>query len=244
MLHTGQYILIGVSVLIAATVQTASGFGFSLLAVPIMSLMVPTELSVVIAATLGTMTSSGQAVSEREHADRPSVRRLLLSAMVGLPLGLVILDVATSRQLKLGLVVVIFAFLIVDLRGVSLSHASTPVDISAGFVAGVLTTSLSTNGPPLAMALHSRHLDPRTFRGTIATVLSVAGLVSLVMFAVTGHFSVDAGIAIAIAIPTMVLGFVIGHRLRPHLDPPRFRRMVTILLFVTGIVTIVSVVRG
>lgn len=244
MLHTSQYILIGVAVLIAATVQTASGFGFSLLAVPVMSLMVPTELAVVIAATLGTTTSTGQAISERAHADRPTVKRLLLSAMFGLPLGLVILDVATSRELKFVLALVIFTFIVVDLRGVTLERASTPVDIVAGFIAGVLTTSLSTNGPPLAMALHARRLDPKVFRGTIATVLSVAGVISLVMFAFTGHFSVDAGIAIAIAIPSMVLGFFVGHRLRPRLDPPRFRRMVTILLLITGVVTTVSVITG
>ncbi len=244
MLHTSQYILIGVAVLIAATVQTASGFGFSLLAVPVMSLMVPTELAVVIAATLGTTTSTGQAISERAHADRQTVKRLLLSAMFGLPLGLVILDVATSRELKFVLALVIFTFIVVDLRGVTLERASTPVDIVAGFIAGVLTTSLSTNGPPLAMALHARRLDPKVFRGTIATVLSVAGVISLVMFAFTGHFSVDAGIAIAIAIPSMVLGFFVGHRLRPRLDPPRFRRMVTILLLITGVVTTVSVITG
>lgn len=161
---TAEFILVGIAVLFSSFIQTITGFGFSLLAVPIMSMAVPTEMAVVIAGTLSTFTSGGQAWSERHHGDRPTIKRLLLGAVVGAPFGLLILMFASSRQLKLGLAVVIIAFLIVNLRGFKLEKASTPVDIGAGFASGLLSTSLSTNGPPLVMALHARHFTPHVFR--------------------------------------------------------------------------------
>ena len=236
----GDLAFVGVAVLFAAGIQTMTGFGFSLFAVPIMSMVIPTEAAVVIAASLSTLTSGGQAWSERHHRDGSTVVRIVLAALLGMPLGLYVLAFTTSQQLKFGLAVVIVAFLIINLRGIRLDHASKPVDLTAGFVAGVLSTSLSTTGPPLAMALHARHLTAPVFRGTIASILSVLGVISVVLFAVTGHFTREILVALVVVIPAMVVGFFIGHRLRTHIDQNVFRRLVTLLLAMTAVVTLVS----
>lgn len=240
----GQLVFVGVAVLLASTIQTMTGFGFSLFAVPVMSMAIPTEMAVVLAATLSTCTSGGQAWTERHHRDNPTVVRIVLASLVGMPLGLVVLVFASSQQLKIGLALVIVAFLIINLRGIRLDHASTKVDLTAGFVAGILSTSLSTNGPPLAMALHARHLTPAVFRGTIASVLALMGAISLVLFAVTGHFTTEIGWALLVVAPALVIGFAIGHRLRRGIDQALFRRLVTLLLSITAAVTLVSAVIG
>jgi len=243
-MDTAEYVIVGIAVFLSALIQTITGFGFSLLAVPIMSMAIPTEMAVVIAGTLSTFTSGGQAWSEREHRDGPTIKRLLIGAVVGAPIGLVILMVATSQQLKLGLAAVIFVFLIVNLRGFKLEKPSTALDVGAGFLAGVLSTSLSTNGPPLVMALHARHFVPHVFRGTIAAVLVSIGALSLVLFGVSGRFTIDIGTALLVAGPSLVVGFFLGHRIRRHVDPARFRGLVTALLAATAVVTVVSVVVG
>ncbi len=240
----GQLVFVAVAVLLASAIQTMTGFGFSLFAVPVMSIAIPTEAAVVLAATLSTCTSGGQAWSERHHRDGPTVLRLVAAAVVGMPLGLLVLTVASSQQLKIGLAVVIAMFLVINLRGVRLDRASVKVDLSAGFVAGILSTSLSTNGPPLVMALHARHLLPPVFRGTISAVLVIIGAISLALFAVTGHFTTEIGIALLVVAPALVVGFAIGHRLRRGIDQKVFRRLVSILLAITALVTLVSAVIG
>lgn len=243
-MSTSEFVLIGLAVFFSSMVQTVTGFGFSLLAVPIMSMAVPTEIAVVIAATLSTFTSGGQAWTERHHGDRPTIKRLVLASFVGMPFGLFILTVATSQQLKLGLAAVIVVFLIVNLRGFKLENPSTPIDLVAGLVAGVLSTSLSTNGPPLVMALHARHFSPQVFRGTISSVLVSISVVSLALFAVTGHFTTEVAWSLLVAGPALVVGFFIGHRVRGRIDATRFRGLVTLLLAATAVVTVVSVVAG
>lgn len=229
-----------VVVLLAATVQSTTGFGFSLLAVPLLSLAIPTELAVVVAATLGTLTSSAQAIGERAHGDRPTILRMLVGAAVGAPFGLLVLTVASNRQLKFGLAAVIFAFLIINLRGITIRRGSRAVDLVAGVVSGVLNTSLSTNGPPLVMALHARHLAPRVFRGTISAVFAGTGVITLGLFLASGRFTTDARELLMVAVPTMVIGYVIGSRIRPHIDPPRFRQAVMALLVATAAVTLIG----
>ena len=241
-MSTSQFVLIGLAVFFSSMVQTVTGFGFSLLAVPLMSIVVPTDISVVIAATLSTFP--GQAWTERHHGDRPTIKRLVLASLIGMPFGLFILTVATSQQLKLVLAAVIVVFLIINLRGFRLENPSTPIDLAAGLSAGVLSTSLSTNGPPLVMALHARHFSPQVFRGTISSVLVLISIVSLALFAVTGLFTTEVAWSLLVAGPALVVGFFIGHRVRGHIDATRFRGLVTLLLAATAVVTVVSVVAG
>ena len=229
-------------VLVAAMVQSTTGFGFSLLAVPLLSLAVPTEIAVVVAATLGTLTSSAQAIGEREHGDRPTILRMLVGAAVGAPFGLLLLSLASNRQLEFGLAAVIIAFLVINLRGLAISRGSRVVDVVAGAISGVLNTSLSTNGPPLVMALHARHLSPPVFRATISAVFAGTGVITLGLFLASGRYSSDVRELLLVAVPTMVAGYLIGARVRPHIDPPRFRRAVMALLTATAIITLAGAV--
>jgi uncharacterized protein len=225
-------------VLLASMVQSTTGFGFSLLAVPLLSLAVPTEIAVVLAATLGTLTSSVQAIGEREHGDRPTILRMLVGAAFGAPFGLILLSLASNQQLKFGLAAVVIAFLIINLRGITIERGSRVVDVAAGAVSGVLNTSLSTNGPPLVMALHARHLAPSVFRATISAVFAGTGVITLGLFLASGRYSSDVRELLLVAVPAMVIGYAIGARIRPHIDPPRFRQAVMVLLSATAIITL------
>ena len=229
-----------VVVLIAAIVQSAAGFGFSLLAVPLMSLAIPTETAVVVAVSLGMLTSSIQAIAQREHGDRPTILRMLIGAAIGAPFGLLVLSLASNRQLKFGLVVVIIAFLGINLRGLAIERGSRVVDVVAGTVSGVLNTTLSTNGPPLVMALHARHLTPSVFRATISAVLAGTGVITIGLFLASGRYGADVRQLMVLAIPTAIIGYAVGARLRTRIHPSRFRRVVVALLVITAMVTFAS----
>lgn len=229
-------------VLLAALVQSTTGFGFSLLAVPLLSMAIPTEYAVVVAATLGMLTSTAQAVGERAHGDRPTIIRMMIGAAVGAPVGLLVLHVATNRQLKFGLAAVIIVFLLVNLRGVRLSRGGGVIDVAAGAVSGVLNTSLSTNGPPLVMALSSRGLTPSQFRGTLSAVFAGTGVLTLGLFIASGRYTADVRELLLVAIPSMVIGYLVGSRIRPHIDAAQFRRVVMGLLVATAVITLVGAV--
>ncbi|MCB0957327.1 MAG: sulfite exporter TauE/SafE family protein, partial [Ilumatobacter sp.] len=100
---TAQFIVVAVAVFSAAFVQVIAGFGFALLAMPIMTLSIPVRTAVVVSSLLGILTTAWQAVHLRSKADRPVGVRLALGAFVGMPLGLVILNVVSDRNLRLTL---------------------------------------------------------------------------------------------------------------------------------------------
>ena len=70
------------------------------------------------------------------------------------------------------------------IRRINLRHVGPALDVGAGFLSGVLNTSLSTNGPPLVFVLQGRHLEPPAFRGTISQVFALSNVVGLTLFVV------------------------------------------------------------
>lgn len=235
-----QVALSAVIVAFAAGVQTVTGFGFALMAVPLLSLVIPTETAVVLSASLGLLSSSGQAYTERRHGDRPTIKRMLLGAAVGAPFGLLLLIVATERQLRIVLVVVIAVFLLINVRNINLRRPSRVVDLVAGAVSGALNTVLSTNGPPLVMALHVRHLTPQVFRGTLTAVLAGSGVITVALFALSGRYERDIVVLFLVSLPGLAAGFALGVRHRHRVSAARFRQLVIALLAVTGVVALVG----
>ena len=233
-MSTGQLIVVAVAVFIAAFVQMLAGFGFALLAMPIMTLSIPVEEGVVVVAILGLLTSSWQSVHLRGDTDRGLAARLTVASIVGMPLGLLILNVVddTTLRIVLGISVLIATLLLA--RRLDLGHVGAALDAVCGFVSGVLNTSLGTNGPPLVFDLQARNLDAYRFRATIATVFVASNVVALVLFAIDGKITDEGVEAATVALPAWVLGQALGWPARRHVHGERFRRLVLALLFAAG----------
>ncbi|MDO8362186.1 MAG: sulfite exporter TauE/SafE family protein [Actinomycetota bacterium] len=239
---TGQLVVVAVAVFGAAFVQVIAGFGFALLCMPIMTIAVPVEKAVVISSLLGIMSSVWQAWHQRADADRPLVKRLTLSAFLGMPLGLVVLNVVADRTLKIVLGVAVLIATALIIRRINLTHVGPAMDVGAGFLSGVLNTSLSTNGPPLVFDLQARHLSPARFRATISMVFALSNIVGLALFVADGKVTREGMRAALIALPAWAVGQLLGWPVRKHVHGERFRWMVVVLLFLAGASAIVFAV--
>lgn len=235
-----QLTMVAMAVGVAAMVQVLSGFGFALLSVPLMTLAVPTQQAVVVSTLLGAGVSTWQAWNLRAHIVRPVATRLAVAAYAGMPLGLLIFLSVDDHVLRLilGVSVLVAVGLLavrIDLRG-----ASPSVDYAAGFVSGVLNTSLSTNGPPLAFTLQARRFAPDAFRGTINSVFALSNVLGVSLFVAAGKVNSDGLRAAVVALPALFIGQAVGMPLRRHVSPERFRVMVILLLVLAASSAIAS----
>jgi uncharacterized membrane protein YfcA len=237
---TAQLIVVGSAVFVAAMMQIVAGFGFALLGVPLMTLAIDPKIAVVVSALTGVFVTTWQAVRSRADADRQLVRRLTLAAYVGMPFGLLVFIEVNDDVLRLLLgVAVLIAVVMLALR-LNMHHARPRFDYAAGFVSGVLNTSLSTNGPPLVFALQARQLSAETFRATITMVFALSNVLGLALFVASGRVTRDGLVASAITIPAMILGQSVGFPLRKHIHGERFRYLVLVLMTGAAISAIVN----
>lgn len=219
----------------ASATQAISGFGFALIAVPLLSLFIDPQVAVVLATVVGAFSSTFQAVADRRHANKSLVQRLALSAYIGMPFGLFVFIVVSESILRfiVGLVVLLAAIALI--RGFSISQSNKKLDWIMGWASGVLATSTSTNGPPLVFLLQAKKLSPESFRASINIVFSLTSFGAILLFALSGNITSDDFAGIAISIPMLLIGLAIGFKVRSRINAQQFRILVFVLLIVSAL---------
>ena len=239
---TTQLIVVGVAVFVAAFIQIMAGFGFALLSVPLMTLAIEPKQAVVVSSLTGIAVTSWQAYQSRGDAELAIVKRLVGAAYLGMPLGLVVYLTVDDNVLRFLLGIAVLVAVVLLAMRVRVHGSGTRLDYGAGFISGVLNTSLSTNGPPLVFALQARRLPADAFRATISMVFALCNIGGLALFVGSGKVTRDGLVASAITIPAMLVGQLLGYPVRKHVHGERFRWMVLLLLTAAAISAIVNAV--
>lgn len=224
--------------LLAAMAQAVSGFGFALVAVPLLALTTDARTAVVVAGLAGLVMNLVLAARERVHVRWRTAWLLLLTAAVGLPLGLVVLRLAPERLLAALIGVSVLGCTALVWRDVRLPDPG-PVAVGAiGVLVGTLSTATGTNGPPLVAAFQAMGYEPRVFRATLAAVFAGTGVASVAGFLAAGLVTPRvAGLGLA-GLPAVGLGWLLGNWLFARIPGARFRTFVLASLVVSSAVTI------
>jgi uncharacterized protein len=228
----------------ASTVQAVTGFGFALLAMPLLSLAVGAKDAVAVSSIVGALGSTVLFARTRRDVRWPLVGPLLGGAVLGMPIGLAVLLTVDDDVLKAAIAVTVLVFVVILQRGWSLEGAGRRVDVVAGFVSGVLNTSVSTNGPPLVLTLHARNLPPEAFRGTISAVFACSAVVANVLLASAGRYTPTVLAYAALGPPALLVGSFLGARIGRHVPAQRFRSLVLGLLVLAASASLVSALTG
>jgi uncharacterized protein len=236
---------VAISFVIGSFAQSISGFGFTLISVPLISLVVAPSDAVVGQTMAGGLMSIYMAWQLREDRDNEMLRSVIPASLLGMPFGILIAKTVSDRGLRFGVGACVIVAAISIATGYRLrSKNQVLVDRIAGFISGVLVTSTGTNGPPLVIALADKGAPPATFRATLQTAFAVSNVVAIPLFILSGNVT-SSGLRIgAIGLIPTVAGRVVGERVFASLDPNRFRRIVLVMLFAAGTVALSKAISG
>ncbi|MBR8742702.1 sulfite exporter TauE/SafE family protein [Nocardiopsis sp. MG754419] len=239
-------VLAGVFVVLtmAALVRIVAGFGFALVAVPPLALLVDPVSAVVIAATLAVPLNLWVAARDRAHVDRGGALLLLVCALVGVPFGLWALNVLTESTLVLLIALsVVVGTLLVALRVRVPGGLGAVAGMSA--LSGAAFAATAIDGPIMVAGLQGSRLadlEPRVQRATLAVAFSATSTVTLVGFGFGGQLTPQVGGLVAVGVPALVLGTYAGERLFRRLNAELFRRTVLVVLLVSSATMVTRVV--
>ncbi len=237
-------LIVATIILFTSIVQSIAGFGFSLLAVPLMVLFVDLRQAVIVATLLGTVSNFGQAWQLRHFQNKPIARRFILASCLGAPFGFALFRYGNQSAMKVLLGVAVLFGVWMLARGRDMQNAHVSLDWIMGVLSGVLLLATSTNGPPIVFTLQARRLEPDAQRATLNLIFSVTAVFSLLVFALSGKINSDELYVALIATPIMLLGVYAGIVLRKHINAVAFERMVLILLTLGGLSSIASALVG
>ncbi|HZN71847.1 MAG TPA: sulfite exporter TauE/SafE family protein [Micromonosporaceae bacterium] len=230
-------VAVAVIVFLAAVAQATTGFGYALIAVPLLTLATDPRTAVVGAALASLLLTVALATRERASVRWRVTGWLLAASLVGMPVGLVILRYLPDRWLTALIAATALCCTVLVWRRLRLSIG--PVSVSCvGVVTGVLTTATGTNGPPLVAAFQAMGYDARTFRATISAVFTGTGVLGLLGFFAAGQVTPSAAMVGLVGVPATALGWFVGERAFRRFDEERFRGVVLGALVVICAVTL------
>jgi uncharacterized membrane protein YfcA len=236
----GAWAAVAAIVAAAGLAQGLSGFGFSLVSIPLLALVVPVKAAIVGGAILG-LVQSGQIVArEHRHVEWRSAAVLVAAAVVGMPIGLLVITRVPEEPLQVVIAVTVLVFTTVLWRRVRLPTDSLPAEVGVGFTSGMLSTSTGMSGPPLVIALQARGVAPSAFRATLAIVFVCGSAISLLLFWSRGLMT-DEALRVAVAgLPGLLVGIIVGELAFRRVDHERFRRIVLVLLVASAVLALIA----
>lgn len=239
------FAMLGVIVLGAAAVRGLTGFGFAILAVPLLGLVIPPTQAVLLAIILQMLIGPfgvGKAVS---HIDRTLVGGVAVGAMIGTPFGLLILSSTspdTARLLIATIAVACFGIFLVK-RAPLPSRAPTHI-AATGLAAGVLNGFAAMPGPPVILYFVRSGVTPMTARGSMILVFFAAATAGSITAWLRGLLDAPLMWLAAAVFPLMLVGNHVGSRFFGIVPERVWRSAVVVLLIVSAMGALVKFWRG
>ena len=224
-------------VAVGSLLQGAVGFGLSLIAAPLITLIDPTLVPgpLLLAALVLPMLTARR---DRSWVDLRGVRWALVGRVPGSVLGAAMLTGLSPRAMTLAVGIVVLAGVAMTASGVRLRPRG-PTLLVAGVLSGFMGTTAAIGGPPLALVY--QHAEGPRLRGTLAGYFVIAALISIAVLALAGRFGRHDLLAGLALLPGVVLGYLGSHRVARWVDRGFTRHAV---LLVSTLAALALVVRA
>jgi uncharacterized membrane protein YfcA len=238
---------LGLVVLAGAVVLGATGFGFGLLSLPLLSLLYDPHEAVVMSLLFAFVVLLVMLLraEERRRIRYSLVLPLFGFSLVGLPLGVYVLTSLDARHLRAAVGVLVLAFALANLRGLGRPPGgSVPVLALVGFVSGLLSTSTSLSGAPVALFAAGARMPKADFRASMAAYGFLSIGLSLVLLGAAGAVSAETLQLSATLLPVLLLGYWCGTSVFRRLSSPGFDRFVLLVVALTGAASLLTTLRS
>jgi uncharacterized protein len=223
-------------VFVAAIVRGFSGFGFSLLSIPALSLLLPMAAVVPVVYALEIAASAHLLPQVWRDVHWRSLAPLIAGTAIGTPLGTWLLAHAPAPPLQLVLAVFVLVAVALMWRGFKLQREpSLAAAVAVGGVAGVANGAFGIGGPPVVLFYLSSPAAAAIGRASVIVYFLVTDIIGLGFAARAGLVTADVFWRALAFAPPLFFGVWLGARLFRTADPELFRRAVLALLAVIAL---------
>lgn len=220
---------------IATLIRSAFGFGEALIAVPLLALLMPVEVAAPLAVLVSITVAVVILMEDWHKVHLGSALRLVVSTLLGIPLGLLLLTAVAENVVKAVLAIVIIVFSAYCLaRRTPLELHDDRLAWLFGFGAGVLGGAYGMNGPPLVIYGTLRRWSAEQFRATLQGYFLPTRLVGMLGYWLAGLWVPPVTRYYLLSLPVTAAAMVLGRMVNRRLAERSFLQYVHIALILIG----------
>jgi uncharacterized protein len=235
-------------VFLGALTRTTFGFGEAVVSMPLLTLLpVNLHTSVSLMGLVGLTVASLAITTGWCHINRWALIPLVFAALVGIPIGLVMVTVAPTKVMTGFLGMALIAYGIYSLTRHFLISTKTKDRLQHplwgllfGFASGLFGSAYNFNGVPVAVYSSLRGWHPNIFRSTMQAYFFISGALIVAGQEMSGMWNVNMFTLYLFSLPAIVAAIVVGTILHRKIPTAKFQRYVFLLIATLGVVLFVK----
>lgn len=228
------------AVTVASFVRGLTGFGFAIVATPLLALVYPPAIAVPVATLL--QIPSGLPTVIRDWPDT-NFRAAATAWLGGLPAlipGVFLVGSVPADAMRLIVGAAVVFSTVALAFGKKLDREPKPYElVGAGALSGLMQGAVAMAGPPVILLILSSSWTAARCRATLSFVFLLLGTASLIFGAIHGLVTTESLIIAAATVPGLLLGQAIGSWLFLRVDAKRYRSISTFCVAITGVLVVI-----
>ncbi len=220
-------------VFLGALTRMTFGFGEAVITMPLLTLLpLPWRTTVALMGLVGLTVACVAIIAGRRHIDWRILWPLALSALVGIPMGLLMMRVVPEPLMIgiLGALLIAYGIASLARKRDYPVHWASRWSLLFGFVSGALGSAYNLNGIPIAVYGTLSDWPPDTFRSTLQGYFLVSGALIVSAQGLSGLWSRQMFTLYGLSLPAIAAAILVGRQLHRHLSTAKFQRALYILI--------------
>jgi len=238
-----EYALFGVLALVAEIIGTISGFGSSILFVPIAALFFDFKTVLGITAVFHVFSNLSKIALFRDGVDKNISAKLGIPAIIFVIVGALLTNFLPTKPLEL-----LMSLILVSLSIYLITHIDKKLEPSdrnmyiGGILSGLFAGLVGTGGAIRGITLSAFALPKQIFIATSALIDLGVDTSRAVVYVASGYFDQKYLVLIPLLIGISILGSYTGKLILNYASEKTFRYMVLAIVFLTSMYQFYTVI--
>ena len=229
------------ALLFAAFIRGATGFGLSLIFTPFMILIMDTKAAIPVILLLSQLSNIVVLASCFRKVNIKRLLPMFAGSLLGVPVGVFIIIIISAASLKIliGGMTILFSILLVLKLTPRFTNERLASGI-AGFLCGMLTTSVGIGAPPVMLFMHTQKWPKEEIYPSLSAFFLISTGAALIGLSLSGLVTPHILLTSASLVPGLVIGMFLGMLVFKHVNESYFRILSVLVIMGAGVLAVLS----
>lgn len=231
-----------IAIFTASFFASVSGFGYALIATPLLSMVVPLKTTIIFILFLTMIMRVFTMYTTFKDMDIKTVATVSVGCLIGIQPGSWVLNYLSAPTLGLYLSVALLFFItlnIINFRFVI--KRQTLGRLGCGIVSGFFGASTSVSGPPIVLYFLNEDMEKNLMRSNMTWIFGFTLLSTAITYFFTGAYNfVEDWTVFYYLVPANLVGVFLGDRCAKKLSQELFRKLTLIIVTLGTIMMLIN----
>lgn len=231
-----------IAIFTASFFASVSGFGYALIATPLLSMVVPLKTTIIFILFLTMIMRVFTMYTTFHDMDIKTVATVSIGCLIGIQPGSWVLNYLSAPTLGLYLSVALLFFItlnVINFRFVI--KKQTLGRLGCGIVSGFFGASTSVSGPPIVLYFLNEDMEKTLMRSNMTWIFGFTLLSTAITYFFTGAYNfVEDWTVFYYLVPANLVGVFLGERCAKKLSQELFRKLTLIIVTLGTIMMLIN----